>query len=362
MVKSPDQKPVAGVIVEPWLFRTHLAFDMIPEEARKIMSAMTDAEGRVRMPNMPRKGFHSVRTSNDSFGTQEFRLDGYPNPPAERTVELRATGSIEGQLRASNPAWIRGVKLWFSTDDGFRTAEGHAEVKTNDQGQFSVPKIAAGRLRVGVGPQPKDAPALPRFPGQVLLKEGTTGKLTIALEEPVVVRGTIRTDDTDEPIPGAEIHVGYGSALQGEFVVSDAEGHYEARVLPGPVHTQVVARSKEFSNYEQTDSPWENKIEVPSQATPFDLPPIQLISTIPLKGKIIDQDGRPVATVRINGLKGNRRYAFATTNEMGEFSAQLPKTITLEGYEAWLHDDSTRLVPTVEKADPLTLRITVLRP
>jgi beta-lactamase regulating signal transducer with metallopeptidase domain len=362
VVKSPDQKPVAGVIVEPWLFRTHLAFDMIPEEARKIMSSTTDAEGRVRMPNMPRKGFHSVRTSSDSFGTQEFRLDGNPNPPVERTIELRATGSIEGQLRASNPAWIRGVKLWFSTDDGFRTAEGHAEVKTNDEGQFTVLKIAAGRLRVGVGLQPKDTPALPRFPDQVSLKEGTTGKLTIALEEPVVVRGTIRADDTDKPIPGAEIHVGYGSALQGEFVISDAEGHYEARVLPGPVHTQVVARSEEFSNYEQTGSPWENRIEVPSQAAPFDLPPIRLISTIPLKGKIIDQDGRPVAKARFYGVKGNRRYAFAKTNEMGEFSAQLPKTITLEGYQIWLDDESGPKALTVEKADPLIFRVTLPRP
>ncbi len=359
VVKSPDKKPLAGVVVEPWIFH----YDLVPEEARKMIGTTTDAEGRVRMPNMPRKLFFSVRAIHESFGTQEFRLDGNPFPPAERTLELRATGSIEGQLHASNPAWIRGVELWFSTGEGIRRIEGSARAKTNDEGKFTVPKIATGELRFGiVGIQPKDAPALPRIPDRLSISEGITEKLNITLEEPVVVRGTIRTDDTDKPIPGAEITVRYGVGLQGAHAVSDADGHYEARVLSGPVYTHANVYNKEFSTYQQTGSPWEKKIEVPLQATPFDLPPIRLIPTNPQKGKIIDQDGRPVAKVRINGIQGNRRYVFGTTNEMGEFVAQVPRTITLERYEVVLDDDSFPITPTVDKADPLTLRITVPRP
>jgi beta-lactamase regulating signal transducer with metallopeptidase domain len=357
IVKSPDQKPMAGVRVEPLIFNN----DTIPEETRKIIGATTDAEGRARMPSMPRKKFFQVQTISDTYGTQEFRVDGL-NPPAERTLELRVTGGIEGQLFASNPAWIRGVDLWFSTQGEFRTAEGSARAKTNDEGKFTVPKIAAGELRFGIfGMQPKDAPALPRIPDRLSISEGITEKLNITLEEPVVVRGTIRTDDTDKPIPGAEITVRYGIGLQGARAVSDADGRYEARVLSGPVYTHANVYNKEFSTYQQTGSPWEKGIEVPSQATPFDLPPIRLISTLPLKGKIIDQDDRPVAKVRINGVQGNRRYGFGTTNEMGEFVAQIPKTIALDHYEVWLDDDYTRITPTVEKTDPLILRITVPR-
>jgi beta-lactamase regulating signal transducer with metallopeptidase domain len=283
IVKSPDQRAAAGVRVEPLHFRSLI----IPDEARKMMSATTDADGRARISGMPRKGFHSARVSNDSFGIQDFQLDGIPFPPAERTLTLRATGSIQGKLHASNPAWIRGVELCFSTGEGLWWDEGWAIAKTNDEGEFTVPQIATGELRFGiVGMQPNDAPALPRIPRRLSVAKGATRKLDITLEEPVVVRGTIRTDDTDKPIPGAEISVRYGVGGQGARVVSDADGNYEARVLSGAVYTHVVARPKEFRAYEQTGSPREKKIEVPSQATPFDLPPIRLTSTIPLKDRI----------------------------------------------------------------------------
>jgi beta-lactamase regulating signal transducer with metallopeptidase domain len=284
IVKSPDQKPMAGVRVEPLIFH----HDVIPEEARKIIGATTDAEGRVRMPSMPRKGFHSARVSNDSFGIQDFRLDGNWFPPAKRTLALRATGSIKGKLHASNPDWTRGVELWFSTGEGLWWDEGQAIAKTNDEGEFTVPQIATGELRFGIfGIPPKDVPALPRIPDRLSISEGITEKLNITLEETVLVRGTIRTDDTDKPIPGAEISVKYGVGMQGTYAVSDSDGYYEARVLSGPIYTHANVYNKEFSTYQQTGSPWEKKVEVPSQATPFDLPPIRLIPTNPQKGKII---------------------------------------------------------------------------
>lgn len=371
VVMSPGQKPLAGVEVEPWHFRTHQGYDIIPAQVRKIMSATTDVEGRVRMPNMPRKGFHTVRASSDLFGVQELRLDSNQNPPSERSIRLRATGRIEGQLKADNSEWVRGVQLWFTTDiqwreppsgePGWKT-EGIATVTTDGQGRFVLPAIAAGHLLINVRPE-KNMLALPRLSKSGKIVEGATEKLEIKLESTVLVRGTIRTQDTDKPIPAAEIYVRYGAWRQGENVLSDAEGRYQARVLPGPVYTQVIVRPKEFDTYVQVGEPWDEKIDVRADAAPFDLPPIRLVPTIPLQGKLIDQDGRPVAKARVNGVKGNRRYGFATTNPLGEFSAQIPKTITLESYQVWIDDGigTPPIAPTIEKSDPLILRITLPR-
>ncbi|MGI8980982.1 MAG: M56 family metallopeptidase [Pirellulaceae bacterium] len=379
VVIGSDRKPVADVIVEPRHLLTHRGYDIIPAEARKIIGAKTDAEGRVRMPQMLRKGFHTVLAISDSFGTQVFQLDAVFKQPAERTLELRTTGRIEGQLTAEKPEWVRGVEIWFTTagdpsKPNWKT-EGEASAKTDAQGHFTVPAIASGRLRIYIRPLGRDIPVLPRFPKvramadgfdpsivglpELLnVKVGKTEKVRITLETPVTVRGTILTDDTQKPIPGAEIAVQYGDG-QADHVVSDAEGQYEARVLPGPVWASVIVRPKEFSTYEEVGLSWDRKVEVPNQATPFDLPTTRLIATVPLKGKLIDQKGRPVAKVRINGIKGNRRYGFGTTNELGEFSMPIPKTITLEGYEVWLDEETIRATPTIEKDEPLTLRVTV---
>ena len=361
VVKLPDQQALAGVQVEPWHFRTHQGYAIIPQAIREAIRTVSDAQGRVRFPSLPRQGIDTIRATSERFGAQELRLSGAQQPPVERILALRATGRLEGQLKSENPLWASGVELWFRTDaeprePGWTT--GYASVKTDDEGRFVVPAIATGSLRIETRVDAK-ALALPRLPAERDVGEGLT-RLEIALETSVLVRGVIRTDDKHSPIPGAEIAIGYGEWRQGEHVISDADGRYEARVLSGPVYTQVISRPREFRTYEQVGAPWSETINVPAGG-PFDLPPISLMPTVSLTGKLVDQDGRPVAKLKLNGVKENRRYAFATTNELGEFSAQIPKGLTLDGYEVWLNDEAAPLTPTIERTDPLTLRITLPR-
>jgi hypothetical protein len=101
---------------------------------------------------------------------------------------------------------------------------------------------------------------------------------------------------------------------------------------------------------------WAEKVEVPAEVA-FDLPPIRLAPTMLIKGKLLDQQDRPVAQAGINGLRGNRRYGFGRTNESGEFSLQIPKALPLEGYEVWLEDDDSPHAPKIEQHDPLILRL-----
>jgi protocatechuate 3,4-dioxygenase beta subunit len=363
VVQSTDQEPVAGAAVEPWHFRNHQGYAIVPPEIRKILTATTDDEGRVRMPNMPRKGFHTVRTTSQNYGIQELRLDSEATTEAERMIELRPVGSIEGKLTSDDRKWVRGVRLWFSSEtqssgNGWKT-EGFATATSDDEGRFVVPAIAQGKLRIDAF-VPKDAPVLPRLSESLLINAGVTEELAIALETPVVVRGMIRTEDTDKPIPGAEISVRYGVWRQGTMVTSDSNGKYEARVLAGPVYTQVIARPKEFDSYEQTGTPWNQKFDVSDPTVPFDLPTILLSPTIVVKGKLIDQDGKPLAKKRVNGIFEGRRYGFSMSNEKGEFEMQIPKSITIQAYEVWLSDGQFA-TPDVDESEALVLRVEVPR-
>ncbi len=84
-----------------------------------------------------------------------------------------------------------------------------------------------------------------------------------------------------------------------------------------------------------------------------------LAPTRVIQGKLIDQQDRPVAKARLNGLRGNRRYGFGRTNDKGEFSIQVPKALEMERYQVWLEDDDSPHPPIIEQADPLILRLVV---
>src|SRR4029077_2764686 len=108
--------PLPGAVVEPFHFKApNNAYDIIPEAIRKLLRATADKSGKVRMPEMPRKGFFSVQVTAESFGIQQLRLDPRASAPAERLLTLRQTGRIEGRLICDKPELVRGVKLTFET-------------------------------------------------------------------------------------------------------------------------------------------------------------------------------------------------------------------------------------------------------
>jgi hypothetical protein len=357
--------PLAGVTVEPWHFLgPHNGYDIIPEPIRNRLRATTDGSGTVEMPAMPRKGFLTAQLAEESFGIQQVRLDDLESAPAERLITLRETGRIEGRLIADKPEWTRGVKLFFTTSLDSRylgenfaaDAEGTAGTVTDDAGRFVVPAIASGKLRIE-SRAVKNSPFLPNLPENVEVRRGATSEVEIPMIEGLVVRGRIRTEDTQEPVPGAEIHIYYGVQRQGENVVSDAAGRFEALALPGKVAAQVIVLPKEFGErYEQTGAPWSERQETGANAREFELRPIVLSRVAAIEGKLLDHRGRPMAKTRLNGVVKFRRYGFGQTDDEGRFSINVPRQIALESYEVW-PDPQTRRVPLVEQREPLILRL-----
>jgi hypothetical protein len=159
------------------------------------------------------------------------------------------------------------------------------------------------------------------------------------LERSVVVQGMIQAEDTRKPVRGAELCVGYGHSDQADIVTSDAQGRYEAHVLPGPVHVNVIATPLDVqSGYAHTGNPWDSSLDVSRTWASIELPPIFLAPTEKIDGILIDRIGRPLANALVSGNRANRLYGFAITDSEGKFVLQFPKKFDVDSFRAMLAD------------------------
>jgi hypothetical protein len=140
----------------------------------------------------------SVTIAARFLGEQQFHILGWATEPAQNELRLRPAGRIEGHIVASRPEWTRGVKIYLSTtspvvglgpSDG--QPEGVARVTTGDDGTFTVPAIAEGKLSVSPRVDQR-LPARPRPIGDVFIQSHQTTKVAIFLQKAVRVRGSIR--------------------------------------------------------------------------------------------------------------------------------------------------------------------------
>jgi hypothetical protein len=262
---------------------------------------------------------------------------------------------------ADQPEIARGVRLILTTDEISGKAppwptEGFADVKSDEQGRFSVPAIAAGILRIDIYVD-ESQPLRPRLPEFVRLRAEETTTIEIPMVPTVVVRGSIRAKDTGQPIPGALVHIYYGVGRQGADPVSDAQGTYTARVLPGRVGLQVIYMPEK---YVQLDEIGDRPYEVPDYVKQFDLPPLEVVPAKSIAGRVIDQRGQPVANVLISVVEGNRRYGHGKSDRDGQFDvARVPITLDPATVRYEWRPETGSTMPSeceVVKTDPLTLR------
>ena len=358
VVMDPDGKPLPGAVVEPVHFRSSLGYSLVPPEIVDRVSAETDKVGRARLPNIPRKGFLNVKVVSKRFGTQQQRLNDKADAPAERAIELEAVGRVTGRVISDDPKWSRGVRFHLTTSgrgDAIERTTGSAMVVTDDEGRFEVAALTDGELRIEGGVK-QEAPVRAILPERQVITANKENELAIRLVKGVVVQGRIRTKDRGDPIAGARISIRYGHFRQGDHVVSDKDGRFTARVLPGPVYQHVIAIPFGYA-LTQVGAPWNERFEVPDDAIDFKLPVIELVTTIKVAGRLIDQHGRPVVGVKLHGVKDGRRYGFSKTDKQGHFTMHLPKGMKMESYQSWFDDQPHAL--GVKRETPLLLQATL---
>lgn len=355
-IVAPDGSPAVGVAVEPSNYMaspTHS--ERFPDPLLAILTTTTNSEGRVHFTNLSRWWLGSVLIRSDKLGMQDFYFHRgkWDDLSVEKTIQLRSTGRVEGRLEAEDPQWTRGATV---------TVNG-VSATTDAQGRFNVPATVAGRLSIHCS-LAEDAPVLPELPKNLTLPANETLSVTIHLRSPVIVRGVVRTEDTGEPVAGVEINVQDEYRSSFPHVISDSDGRYEARILPGEVFTQVISMPKGPPYFRQADGTWNRTTKIAADASMVELPPILLTPLVPLAGKVIDQDDKPVPFVEVNCLlerQGNKQRKSlgrgVQTNEQGEFRALIPKGVDAEVFSIRSGNGFGERDANIVQVDPYILRI-----
>lgn len=330
VVLDPQGNPVAGVIVEPTNYRTRRGYDVIPEAAKPLVGARTDDNGRARLPWLARDRMFNVWVTTKKYGVQTQRFTVKADQPAERVVRLRPVCRIQGRVIAAKPEWARENRLVFTTEENWKQGgarppwptEGHADVTTDEDGRFEIPVIAAGRLSMLDTVIDETLPVRLDLPERGELPAGETTVFELPMLKLVDIRGSILAEDTGEPLKGIKVHVYYGKMRQGTDVVSNAKGQFSARVLPGRVRFQPM--NLHSTNYLQFGSP--RPQQVSADANGFELPPIKVVPSKPVDGRLVDEDGAPVAQAEVIAYYRNWLCSAAKTERDGRFT--LPKMPT----------------------------------
>jgi RNA polymerase sigma factor (sigma-70 family) len=364
LILGPDGKPVAGATVEPGGIKTPigLTLDSPPEFLLPKLQAVTDADGRARLPALPSELFRYVQIATEPLGIQRLDLFGRPQGVTEREIRLRPAGRIFGRILADRPEWARGVKLSITTtldSVGRHDIEGTVEVVSRPDGLFLIPAIASGTAMIGVTIDPAIR-ALPRVP-QAEVQPGAVARIDIRLEKPVKVRGLVRASDTGNVVAGAKILIGHGARNKGEGGVSDLEGRFEVDTLSGDVTVQVLSGPDTL--VQLGEDPLQKRYRVPAGIDTLDLPPIDVVHGVNVQGRLVDAANQPLANASVyaDAASGNRLYDAVSTGPDGAFTMMVPSRIPLRYRYAFHQGGAPQGVEPVGEAavvreKPLLLR------
>lgn len=365
VVRDPAGKPLPGARVYPSYFQAlENLYQPVPAELLAKAAAVSDNQGRATLAAFSAKRFDSVRVAAAGFGLQSFSTQvshvqkvGGPVDYEEQIEDLvlRPVGSAEIRLLAAQPELFSDTYVELTSDyyDIFPT-EGHAQGYVDPHGVLRVGEIAIGDLSVAVRTD-KRLPVRPRLPArrEFEIAVGQTTTIEIPLEPAVQVHGVLRVKETEEPIGGVKISLGYGVG-QSEQAMTDDDGRYSAYILPGDVKLHVITLP---GKYVQLGRPWEEKHPVPDGKTDFELPPIEVVPAIEVPGRVIDSHGDPLAGVRIRGRIGELSYGIGQSDENGRFTLyRVPAGMKLNGYVASSRELG-RVTLAIESTDPLILRV-----
>lgn len=380
VVLGPDNKPVAGALVEPWVCCRGIP----APEVRSLVGGRTDAEGRVKLPALPRNSLTDVQVTTEDLGIQHIEFlglqlapEGYfelPPQPAERALRLARTGRIEGRLIAERPELLRGSEIYVHEDfrardergyfERAQVVTGYAEVTPGPDGRFVVPRFAVGVIQIGVS-MDRRLPFRPRLPfgsrsrpKYVNVEADKVTRVEIPLEQAVRVHGVVRIKQTGKPIVGALVNVRYGF-YQDERVRTDNQGKFEEYVLPGEVRRSVVTMAGDYRQVDTFES-----YEVPAGVGDFDLPPIEVVPTVKIDGRLIDDSDRPVAGVRVIGILRGAMYQSTPCDKDGRFSInRAPLNIEFERFLVDAAKEQGGVLPArMVQKKPLILRVRLYSP
>lgn len=354
VLESPDV-PAKGVRVRASAVRLPKSIGFpIPRTWDDRMQATTNDQGEAQLPHVLPEVIDGIILSKpglaDVWLDANFFLNKRPvvEGPAF-TFQLPPTGSIAGQLVVTEGVLPQPLKIRLKTRSALPNAPnlwawGQAEVSIDAEGRFQVSGIAPGRIMI-LPFLPVDQPLRALIPPNISVPRDDVAKLEISVSPGTLVRGQIRKSDTKEGAARFNLGLIYGqSAREHDHMYetfeleTDADGKFSARVPAGPIELRLHSIAPGYQDVEwwaQTGrGSWGARREVPAGKAEFDLDPIELDPSKPLKGRLIDANGEPLANWSVYGYPDlpnkprseSRMNCFGgvDTNDKGEFEATYP--------------------------------------
>ncbi|HKI18949.1 MAG TPA: carboxypeptidase-like regulatory domain-containing protein, partial [Isosphaeraceae bacterium] len=239
-----------------------------------------------------------------------------------------------------------------------------AVVTTDDQGRFEIPAIAEGHLTIACRPQ-GDAPYRVSDNSRTLIRADRPNEIKLAVQRALPVEGTVVDRQSGAPIAGVRItsYMQQTGSLDHGF--TNDRGRFAMLLLPSQYQLRLASLPPSYAMSPNVEN---RQINVVQGASPNTVDPFEVVKAEPpLRGRVIDESGRPMAGASVEGnweqWVSNLYGAYeslATTDSSGNFqleripplvevklSAKRGALATLEPLLVWASDEK-----------PVTLRVT----
>ncbi|MGD0411793.1 MAG: hypothetical protein ABSC18_08800 [Verrucomicrobiota bacterium] len=331
VVVDENRKPVAGAKV--WVAGAIIADvntllmqedRLIGRPARECFSAVTGADGRFRIENLPTACSAGLAASkpgkalcpipNGSTGAMEFR-SGQDNIQ----LMLGPAGAIEGKVAiVETDQPLAGVKLWLEpASPGLYRPESREPVESDTSGTFRIPDVQPGDYRIVPTMRGQPAPdwvVAPEY-AQVTVAAGETARdALIRMTKGVLVEVMVVATNTPIPVANVAVTSSQATAYAGtRTAYTGTNGIALLRVLPGTCYFSALSPGYVFPvrNAAQIEAGRTNHFEMEAVPSPR------------IKGLIHDPSGAAVPGALVSfhpgHYPGSHPYAEARTDESGRY-------------------------------------------
>lgn len=348
-VFDPAGKPVAGALVFLQMMDADDKMNSesrisLQDEWRARATVKTDANGEWRMTRVLPVGTAVVALDDDRFVRNNESAVLAPTGAHTKPFVAIPGSTIKGRARYETGGPASGAHIYA----GGRRVHYNGSATTAADGSYELRGVGAGEYTVYLEDPSHDWVAEPL---SVKLDEGQTlTALDFVLTHGALIEGRVTDADTGEPASGILV----GSDRSGERswvgrVVSDSQGRYQLRVVPGENRVGIQAYR---TPYLQPEKDATTVVVSAGETKRLDF---QLKKGLSLTGFALDESGVPVLDARLSlypemrgGMWGELQ---GDTDEAGRFTMMglLPGQYTLRASgEWWLVSSGDVTVPSGE--------------
>lgn len=339
MVEDGAGKPASGASVKPDHFlrpayfgQEQLDYQRI-KPALGIKPAVTDAEGKFGVTGLPSDWDVSLRAQKD----------GHEDGIGSGTIALKpgkpSLGWIMGKVTGLPVAGIRVTAVQTDSEEGRNWTS-----ITKPDGSFEFDSLPSGTYAVFVLEAEKPVEPV----GKIKVNANHTSHVTLHAIEGALVQGRVVDSATGVGIAGVMV-----ASPETRPVLSDSDGSFSIRLLPGSGILSVAGRSQGYKDLE-------HELDIPEKGEVTGVT-IKLSPAVRISGKV-SESGKPVEGALIRLITENGPMGSAESAPDGSYSFVVeiqPQTSYLVAYDPATRWVSMTSAPDIALEPPATLSGTV---